>query len=129
MTAIIVAAAMWLLATSLLILRRGRAERNITYAALTIAVAMTLNTDPVYRPLDRLAGGDNLVTLVADIALMIGVFFLGRGVMKASERQPKAVRLALGRVALVTAILGAVVAFSLIDLGGTTTNFMLELGD
>ena len=129
MTAITVAAAMWLLAASLLILRRGRAERNITYAALTIAVAMTLNTDPVYRPLDRLAGGDNLVTLVADVALMIGVFFLGRGVMKASERQPKAVRLALGRVALVTAILGAVVAFSLIDLGGTTTSFMLELGD
>lgn len=129
MTAIIVAAAMWLLAASLLILRRGRAERNITYAALTIAVAMTLNTDSVYRPLDRLAGGDNLVTLVADVALMIGVFFLGRGVMKASERQPKAVRLALGRVALVTAILGAVVAFSLIDRGGTTTNFMLELGD
>ena len=129
MTAIIVAAAMWLLAASLLILRRGRAERNITYAALTIAVAMTLNTDPVYWPLDRLAGGDNLVTLVADVALMIGVFFLGRGVMKASERQPKAVRLALGRVALVTAILGAVVAFTLIDLGGTTTNFMLELGD
>jgi len=129
MTAIIVATAMWLLAASLLILRRGRSERNITYAALTIAVAMTLNTDPVYRPLDRLAGGDNLVTLMADVALMIGVFFLGRGVMKASERQPKTVRLALGRVALVTAILGAVVAFSLIDLGGTTTSFMLELGD
>ena len=129
MTVVLVAAAMWLLAASLLILRRGRAERNITYAALTIAVAMTLNTDPVYRVLDRLAGGDNLVTLVADVALMIGVFFLGRGVMKASERQPKTVRLALGRVALVTAILGAVVAFSLIDLGGTTTSFMLELGD
>ncbi|POH66071.1 MULTISPECIES: MAB_1171c family putative transporter [Cryobacterium] len=129
MTVVLVAAAMWLLAASLLILRRGRAERNITYAALTIAVAMTLNTDPVYRLLDKLAGGDNLVTLVADVALMIGVFFLGRGVMKASERQPKAVRLALGRVALVTAILGAVVAFTLIDLGWTTTNFMLELGE
>ena len=128
MTVVVVAAAMWLLAASLLILRRGRAERNITYAALTIAIAMTLNTDPVYRALDRLAGGDNLVTLVADLALMIGVFFLGRGVMKASEHQPRAVRLALGRGALVTAILGAVVAFFLIELGSTTTNFMLELG-
>jgi hypothetical protein len=129
MTVVIVAAAMWLLAASLLILRRGRAERNITYAALTIAIAMTLNTDPVYRALDRLAGGDNLVTLVADVALMIGVFFLGRGVMKASEHQPRAVRLALGRPALLTAILGAVAAFFLIELGSTTTNFMLELGD
>lgn len=129
MSVVIVAAAMWLLAASLLILRRGRAERNITYAALTIAIAMTLNTDPVYRALDRLAGGDNLVTLVADVALMIGVFFLGRGVMKASEHQPRAVSLALGRGALLTAILGAIVAFFLIELGSTTTNFMLELGD
>ena len=129
MTVVIVAAAMWLLAASLLILRRGRAERNITYAALTIAIAMTLNTDPVYRALDRLAGGDNFVTLVADVALMIGVFFLGRGVMKASEHQPRAVSLALGRAALLTAILGAVIAFFLIELGSTTTNFMLKLGD
>jgi hypothetical protein len=70
------------------------------------------------------------VTLVADIALMIGVFFLGRGVMKASQHQPRAVSLALGRAALLTAILGAVIAFSLIELGSTTTtNFMLKLGD
>ena len=129
MTAILVSALMWLLVASLLILRRGRAERNITYAALTIAIAMSLNIDPVYRALDKLAGGTNLVTLVADVALMVGVFFLGRGVMKASEHQPWAVRLALNRFALVAALVATVIAFLLIERGDTTTNFMLDLGE
>ena len=47
-----VAVLMWLLVASLLVLRRGRAERSITYAAITIAVAMTINVDAVYRPID-----------------------------------------------------------------------------
>ena len=34
---IYVAVLMWLLVASLLILRRGRAERSITYAAIVIA--------------------------------------------------------------------------------------------
>ena len=129
MTALLVATLMWLLVASLLILRRGRAERNITYAALTIAVAMTLNVDPVYRALDTLAGSTNAVTLAADLALIIGVFLLGRAVMRASEHHPSAVRLALGRPALVAALLAAIVAFAFVNRGGTTTNFMLDLGE
>jgi len=125
----IVSVLMWLLVASLLILRRGRAERNITYAALTIAIAMTLNADAPYEALDGLAGGTNLVTLLADSALMVGVFFLGRGVLKASEHQPWTVQLALGRSALVAALVGVVAAFSFIDRGDTTTTFMLDLGD
>ncbi|GEP26444.1 DUF6545 domain-containing protein [Cryobacterium levicorallinum] len=129
MIAVLVSALMWLLVASLLILRRGRAERNISYAALTIAIAMTLNTDQVYWALDPLAGGSNLVTLVADATLMVGVFFLGRGVMRASEHQTWAVRLALGRFTLVAALIGAIGTFLLIHRGGTTTSFMLELGE
>jgi hypothetical protein len=128
-TAILVATLMWSLVASLLILRRGRAERNITYAALTIAIAMTLNIDLVYLALDRLAGGTNGVTLAADIALMFGIFFLGRGVMKASEHHPWAVRLALNRFALGIALLATLIAFFLIDRGGTTTSLMLDLGE
>ncbi|TFD12617.1 hypothetical protein E3T26_10935 [Cryobacterium sp. TMT1-21] len=128
MISLLVSVLMWLLVASLLILRRRRAERNITYAALTIAIAMTLNNDPVYRLLDRLGGGVNFVTLVADVALMFGVFFLGRAVMKASEHQPWAVRLVLSRFVLVAALIAAVVAFLFIDRGDTTTNFMLDLG-
>ena len=73
---------------SLLILRRGRAERSITYAAITIAVAMTINVDAVYRPIDALLGGSNVATLIGDCALMVGIFFLGRGIMKAGSISP-----------------------------------------
>lgn len=129
MIPVLVSALMWLLVASLLILRRGRAERNISYAALTIAIAMTLNTDQVYRPLDVLAGGANVATLPADLALMVGVFFLGRGVLRASEQQSWTVRFVLSRFVLVAAVIGAVGMFLLIDGGATTTNFMLDLGD
>ena len=123
-----VAVLMWLLVASLLILRRGRAERSITYAAITIAVAMTINVDAVYRPIDALLGGSNVATLIGDCALMVGIFFLGRGIMKAGEYQPGPVRIALGPTTLLVALGGVVVAFLLIDRGATTTNFMIDLG-
>jgi hypothetical protein len=125
---IVVAVLMWLLVASLLILRRRRAERSITYAAITIAVAMTINVDAVYRPLDALLGGSNVATLIGDCALMVGIFFLGRGIMKAGEYQPGLVRIALGPTTLLVALGGVLVAFSLIDRGATTTNFMIDLG-
>jgi hypothetical protein len=125
---LLVSALMWLLLAGLLILRRRRDERIITYAALTIAVAMTLNIDQIYEALDGLVGGSNIVTLVADLTLMVGTFFLGRGVAKASDHQPWAVRLALGRSTLAVALVCAGVSFFLIGRGGTTTNFMLDFG-
>ena len=74
---------------SLLIFRRKRADRSITHAALTIAVAMTLNVDAIYTATDPLLGGTNTATLVADALLMTGLFFLGRGVMKTGEYRPR----------------------------------------
>jgi len=123
-----IAVLMWVLVISLLILRRGRAERSITYAAITIAVAMTLSVDAVYAPVDAVLGGSNLGTLIADGALMVGVFFLGRGIMKAAEYRPLPVRIALGPATLVVALAGSLLAFAFIDRGATTTNFMLDLG-
>ncbi|MDQ0575247.1 DUF6545 domain-containing protein [Agromyces albus] len=128
MIPVLVSALMWLLLACLLILRRGRGERSITYAALIIAIAMTLNIDSIYVALDGRVGGANLVTLLADLSLTVGVFFLGRGVMKASDHQPRSVQLALGTPALATALVCAIVAFFLIDRGSTTTTFMLDLG-
>lgn len=128
MTAAIVAVLMWLLVASLLLLRRGRAERVVTYAALLIAIAMTLNVDFVYESLDGIFGGANAVTLAADLTLMVGVFFLGRGVARALEYQPRAIRIALSRAALVLALTCELGAFLRIGLGRTTTTFMLDFG-
>lgn len=124
----LVAALMWVLVTSLLFLRRGRTDRSITYSALTIAIAMTLNVDAIYVVVDRVLGATNLATLLSDVLLMIGLFFLGRAAMKAGEYRPRLVRAAVGRSALFIALLGASVAFTLIDRGQTTVNFMIDLG-
>lgn len=119
---------MWALVAVLLILRRGRADRSITYSAVTIAVAMTLNIDVVYIWVDGLLGGTNVATLIADLALMVGIFFLGRGVAKATQDKRRVVQIALGRTLLVVAVAGVAASFLLIDRGESTTTFMLDLG-
>lgn len=124
----LVAALMWALVASLLIFRRKRADRSITYASFTIAVAMTLNVDAIYVATDPLLGGTNVTTLVADGLLMTGIFFLGRGVMKADEYRPRLVRVAVGIPVLVTSLLAITTTFTFIDRGTTTTRFMIDLG-
>ena len=124
----LVATLMWALVASLLVFRHKRADRSITYAALAIAIAMTLNVDLVYTAVDPLLGGTNIATLLADSLLMTGLFFLGRGVMKSGEYRPQPVRAALSATMLVASLLAITVAFLLIKRGTTTTQFMSDLG-
>lgn len=128
MTQLLVAALMWVLVASLLIIRRKRADRSVTYAALTIAIAMTLNVDAVYETVDPLLGGGNIATLAADALLMVGLFFLGRGVMHTSEHRPRLVGAALSTPVLLVSLAAITVAFCFIDRGTTTTRFMVDLG-
>lgn len=128
MTQLLVALLMWALVASMLTLRRKRTDHSMTYASLAIAIAMTLNVDEIYLIVDRFLGGSNFATILSDALLMVGLFFLGRAVMRAGAYRPTFVRTAVGRVALFTALAGIVVAFLLIDRGGTTTVFMRDLG-
>ena len=125
----LVATLMWALVASLLIFRRKRADRSITYAALTIAIAMTLNVDAAYSAVDPLLGGTNLTTLIADALLMTGLSFLGRGVMKTGQYRPQLVRAAVSVPILLVALLALTAAFLAIDRGTTTTRFMIDLGE
>ena len=124
----LVATLMWALVASLLIFRRKRADRSITYAAITIAIAMTLNVDAIYSAVDPLLGGTNIATLIADALLMTGLFFLGRGVMKTGEYRPRLVRAAVSIPVLLVSLLAITVTFLFIDRGTTTTQFMSDLG-
>lgn len=128
MTQETIAVLMWVLVLSLLTLRRGRTDHSITYAAILIAVAMTLNIDSVYIWIDRLLGGTNLATLISDGLLMVGLFFLGRGVMHAGRYRPGLVRFAVGVPALFVALAAIITLFFFINRGGTTATFMLDLG-
>ena len=124
----LVATLMWALVASLLIFRRKRTDRSVTYAALTIAIAMTLNVDDIYTVVDPLLGGTNIATLIADALLMTGLFFLGRGVMKSGEYRPRLVRAAVSVPVLLVALLAITASFLFIDRGTTTTRFMSDLG-
>jgi len=128
MTQETIAVLMWVLVLSLLTLRRGRTDHSITYAAVLIAVAMTLNIDNVYTWIDPLLGGTNLATLISDGLLMVGLFFLGRGVMHAGRYSPGLVRFAVGVPALIAALVAIITLFFFINRGDTTTTFMLDLG-
>ena len=125
----LVATLMWALVTSLLIFRRKRTDHSITYAAITIATAMTLNVDAIYTATDPLLGGTNTATLVADALLMTGLFFLGRGVMKTGEYRPRLIRAAVSLPTLAVSLLAIAITFLFIDRGTTTTQFMNDLGD
>lgn len=124
----LVATLVWALVASLLIIRRKRADRSITYASVTVAVAMTLNVDVIYLATDPLLGGTNITTLAGDGLLMTGIFFLGRGVMKAGEYRPRLVRAAMGASVLVISLLAITTTFTFIDRGATTTRFMIDFG-
>lgn len=128
MIQMLVATLMWALVASLLIFRRKRTDRGITRAAFTIAIAMTLNVDGIYTVVDPLLGGTNIATLIADALLMVGLFFLGRGVMKTGEYRPRLVRAAVSTPVLLVALLAITAAFLFIDRGTTTTRFMSDLG-
>ncbi len=124
----LVATLMWALVASLLIFRRKRTDRSVTYAAITIAIAMTLNVDGIYAIVDPLLGGTNIATLIADALLMTGLFFLGRGVMKSGEYRPSLIRAAVSAPVLLIALLAITASFLFIDRGTTTTRFMSDLG-
>lgn len=128
MIQMLVATLMWALVASLLIFRRKRTDRSITYAAFTVAIAMTLNVDGTYTVVDPLLGGTNIATLIADALLMVGLFFLGRGVMKSGEYRPRIVRGAISAPVLLIALLAITASFLFIDRGTTTTRFMSDLG-
>lgn len=129
MIQVLVSSVMWTLVASLLILRRGRADHSITYASVTIAIAMTLNVDPVYLAVDPIFGGTNFVTLSGDMLLMIGLYFLGRGVMRAGEYRPRLVRIAISLPTLIIALVCVATMFSFARRGESTTKFMSEFGD
>ena len=125
----LVATLMWALVASLLIFRRKRADRSITYAAITVAIAMILNVDAIYTAADPLLGGTNIATLIADALLMTGLFFLGRGVIRTGEYRPRPVRAVVSIPMLAVSLLAITVTFLFIGRGTTTTQFMSDLGD
>ena len=129
MTATIVAIAMWALCIVLLTRLRSRRDQSILLAASAIAVSMTLNLDSVYFVLDGLAGGTNLVLLLSDALLVVGVYFLARAILLGVDPSRAAAMTRPFAVALVATVVVMTTLFSLIDRGPTTGDFMQNHGE
>ena len=125
---LIIALALWGLVGALAIGTRRRTDQSILYAAVMIAVSLTLNIDAVYFAADGLLGGRNYADLPANLLLLLGVYFLSRAILRASSPSRARVTDRPFRIgAIVTASL-MVTAFVFIDAPETSGSFMRDFG-
>ncbi|BCW35813.1 hypothetical protein StoSoilA2_18690 [Arthrobacter sp. StoSoilA2] len=130
MIQIVAAALIWLLVVCLLPGMWRRRDHSVLTAAITISVALTLNIDSVYLGIDSLVDGRNFVDLLANVSMVVGIYFLSRAIIRAAtpdETVEK--RDSAGMVLLVVVTMGLVASFSAIVTQGSSTRFMLDFGD
>jgi hypothetical protein len=111
---------------TLFVLQRGQ-DRTLAVTFLLFAATIVTNVDPLYRWLDPLLGGSNLVTVVSDCLMVAGTSTLLWGVAKAVGAARPWMRNAIV-VAFVVVVVVVVVAFAVLDKPATTTTFMLDAG-
>ena len=130
MIQIVAAALIWLLVVCLLPGIRRRRDHSVLTAAITISIALTLNIDQVYLGVDSVLGGRNFVDLLANISMVVGIYFLSRAIIRAAtpdETVEK--RDSAGMILLASVIAGLTASFSAIVTQGSSTRFMVDYGD
>lgn len=85
MIQLLAASLIWGLVLCLLPGIRRRADQSILVAAVTIAAALTLNIDSVYLAGDDLLGRHNVLDLLANILMVVGIYFLSRAILRAAD--------------------------------------------
>lgn len=111
---------------TLLVLQR-RQDRTLAVTFLLFAATIVTNVDPLYRWLDPLLGGFNVVTVVSDCLMVAGTSTLLWGVAKAVGAARPWLRNAIVVTCAVVVVV-VVVAFTVLDKPPTTTTFMLAAG-
>ena len=129
MIQLIVALALWGLVGALSLGTRRRTDQSILYAAVMIAVSLTLNIDAVYFAADELLGGRNYADLPANLLLLLGIYFLSRAILRASSPSRANASARPFRIgAIITAGL-MVTTFIFIDAPTTSGTFMQDFGN
>ncbi|WP_394525406.1 MAB_1171c family putative transporter [Paenarthrobacter nicotinovorans] len=129
MIQIAAAVLMWLLVLCLLPGVRRRRDHSVLTAAVTISVAMTLNIDQVYSLVDAALGGRNYVDLLANVSMVVGIYFLSRAIIRAATPdEARERRDTFGAVLLGVVTVGLAFTFSLIATQSSSTRFMLDYG-
>ncbi|MGX9901498.1 hypothetical protein ACW0JT_19270 [Arthrobacter sp. SA17] len=130
MTQLVAASLIWALALCLLPGIRQRADHSILVAAVTIASALTLNIDPVYMAGDSLLGHRNVLDLIANILMVVGIYFLSRAILHAADSsEPSAQPDHFGLAVLVLVIIGLIACFATVSAPYSSTSFMKDFGD
>lgn len=111
---------------ALLFLQRGQ-DRTLTMTFLLFSATIVTNVDPLYRWLDPLLGGFNVVTVISDCLMVAGTSTLLWGVAKAVGAARPWLRNAIV-VSFAAVVIVIVVAFAVLDKPATTTTFMLDAG-
>jgi hypothetical protein len=130
MIQIVAAVLIWLLVVCLLPGLRRRRDHSVLTAAITISVALTLNIDQVYFAIDSVLGGRNFVDLLANVSMVVGIYFLSRAIIRAATPDDATENLdSAGMILLVVVIVGLAASFSAIVTQGSSTRFMVDYGD
>lgn len=130
MIQIVVAALIWGLVLCLLPGIRWRADQSILVAGVTIATALTLNIDPVYIAGDALLGRRNVLDLLANILMVVGIYFLSRAILRAADPGELPARKdRFGLAALGLVIVGLTACFANVAAPYSSTSFMKDFGD
>ncbi|SDQ74319.1 hypothetical protein SAMN02800687_2646 [Curtobacterium sp. UNCCL20] len=111
---------------TLLVLQR-RQDRTLAVTFLLFAATIVTNVDPLYRWLDPLLGGFNVVTVISDCLMVAGTSTLLWGVAKAVGSARTWLRNAIVVTCAVVVVV-VIVAFTVLDKPPTTTTFMLDAG-
>jgi DMSO/TMAO reductase YedYZ heme-binding membrane subunit len=125
----IAAAVIWCLALCLLPDMKRRKDQSILVAAVTIATALTLNVDRIYIAADQFLGSRNLLDLVANIFMVVGIYFLSRAILRAADvSETVDIQNRPGLSVLGIVVVALIVSFSLVDAPRTSTSFMRDFG-
>lgn len=113
-------------AVALTVLQRGQ-DRTLTMTFVLFSATIVAGIDPLYRAVDPLLGGRNVLTLVCDVLMAAGTSTLLWGVAKAvGAARPWMRNTVVASCSVVVVVI--VVAFVRIDPAPTTTTFMLVVG-
>lgn len=129
MIQIVTAVLIWLLVLCLLPGVRKRRDHSVLTAAITISVALTLNIDQIYLGVDSVLGGQNIVDLLANVSMVVGIYFLSKAIIRAATPeetiQKRDIR---GLILLAMVILGLAASFSAIVTDSSSARFMVDYG-
>ncbi|PZE89470.1 hypothetical protein [Curtobacterium sp. MCBD17_008] len=113
-------------AVVLSVVQRGQ-DRTLALTFLLFSGTVVAGVDPLYRAVDPLLGGRNVLTLVCDVLMAAGTSTLLWGVAKAvGAARPWMRRAVVASCSVV--VVAVVTAFVLLDPVPTTTTFMLAVG-